>query len=146
MTSIDTITKLAVSLSNGEFLVPKLRAVLHNGSGGVKAGQPCMGLPAFENRHVREEDAHSRLNGRPGATKRDQQVQSQDLYDPLSQLLVELVPELLWIVPRSDRAWRFRYRLSLSIRSADDPAERGDRDRKMTKKKYTRQSLELTMN
>ena len=95
-----------------------------------------MGLPAFGKRHVREEEAHSRLDGRPGATKRDQQAQSQDLYDPLSQLLVELVPELLRIVPRSDRAWRFRYRLSLSIKRADDPAERGDKGGKMTKKAH----------
>lgn len=34
---------------------------------------------------------------------------------------------VLVAVSRSCRAWRFRYRLSLSIKGADDPAEgRGD--------------------
>ena len=47
-----------------------------------------MGLTAFENRHMRAEEAHSQLNEEPGAIERDQQAQSQDLYDPLSQLLV----------------------------------------------------------
>lgn len=85
MASIDTITKLAVFLSNDEFLVSKLGAVSHTQwIWWGKSGSALHG----EKRHMRTEEAHSRLNGGPGGIKRDQWAQSQDHYDPLFQLLV----------------------------------------------------------
>ena len=49
MASIDTITKLVVSLSNDQFLLSVKGAsrFTHNGSGGVKSGSALHGSEGF---------------------------------------------------------------------------------------------------